>query len=343
MRLNINDRYSEFYLLVENIDQQFISSHFSDAEGTLYKELWPSMHPEMGWLTTEKIIKQRRTNKKSGAQFESIFTFAKQLQSNGDQQAAAIQEWWSIDHLARFMAVDRATANNDGPMHFYCGKYMGKHYCSNHNYFLYHEASQDRMWLIPWDMDNSFALIEGTTEEHGLGASLFVSINYSWDDPNAPCKAAPGRIKEDWAPWQMPPSCDPFVNGLGCHFHEHYQSQLRNLIEGPFSEQIIDQKLQEWTALIADAQAEAHRNNPELLSRGLEKRSGRAETSNRRAANPSRAKMRSELTGVQDRGLIASTNVPRHYGCSQTQIAREHVAFAQCSNQLPRPNAPIKN
>ena len=262
VRLQINGSYSGVYLLVENIDGSFVKSRFADDAGTLFKEAWPAAHPDMMVMKKSHFRNQRRTNKRKKSDFKSIFEFAKAIQSSGDDQAAAIQQFWSLDHLGRYMAVDRAIANDDGPMHFYCGEHRGKRYCGNHNFYLYQESNADRFWLIPWDLDKTFTEFDSQS----TGDDWFLDILHEWDDHNVTCKPHPGRIKEGWAPWQMPPSCDPLINGFGCHFHTYYRGRLKALLDGPYSKNTIEAQLVKWTAMIAQAQTEAHRSNPKQLA-----------------------------------------------------------------------------
>lgn len=262
VRLRINGRDSGVYLMVEHIDDNFLKSRFSDGEGTLIKGAWPSAHPDMSFIDKNALRNDRRTNKRERDDFSSIFGFADALLSSGDEQAAAIHKFWSVDHLGRFVVVDRTLANDDGPMHFYCGKYGGKRYCGNHNIYLYQESNKERFWLIPWDLDKTFIVLDNK----GDGNDWYLNIIHEWDDHTVTCKPYPGSINEGWDPWQMPPSCDPLINGFGCHFYPYYLNHLRAFLEGPFSKESVDNNLAQWTALIEEAQAQAHRNDPRANS-----------------------------------------------------------------------------
>jgi len=59
VRLQLNGRYSGVYLMVENIDEAFVASRYADGEGTLFKEVWPSAHPEMAVLKKSDFRKKQ--------------------------------------------------------------------------------------------------------------------------------------------------------------------------------------------------------------------------------------------------------------------------------------------
>ena len=48
--------------------------------------------------------------------------------------------------------VDRAIRNDDGPFHWYCD--WGS--CEPHNFFWYENPTTNKVYLIPWDLDNAF-------------------------------------------------------------------------------------------------------------------------------------------------------------------------------------------
>ena len=51
------------------------------------------------------------------------------------------------------LVVDRRIANDDGFLHFY---HQENEIFENHNYYWYEDPTEDKLQLIPWDLDNSF-------------------------------------------------------------------------------------------------------------------------------------------------------------------------------------------
>ena len=64
-----------------------------------------------------------------------------------------VEDWIDKDLFLKTILVDRRIANDDGFMHFY---HEGGVNYENHNYYWYEDPNDDKLQLIPWDLDNSF-------------------------------------------------------------------------------------------------------------------------------------------------------------------------------------------
>ncbi|MGB0591605.1 MAG: CotH kinase family protein [Myxococcota bacterium] len=262
--LSLNGEPLGAYLNVEYLDGGFVDAHFDDGDGHLYKETWPSRRTLAGgdagdaWrseaLTEEAIFAGLRTHEDDeDVSVDRLHRFAQAItQSDPDAKARAIQLWMSVENTMRFMVTDRFIGADDGPCHFYCD---GDRTCSNHNVYLYTEENADRVWLIPWDLDNAFV----TASDEMTPADYFLKLVHAWDDDTAPC--APTRFSAD-ALEQMPASCDALLNGLGCHFKGAYIAAAQVGLEGPFSAAQIDGALEAWSAQIIGAVEAGHAENP---------------------------------------------------------------------------------
>ena len=82
--------------------------------------------------------------------------------------------------------------------------------------------------------------------------------------PSTLCKPQAGAA--DWAPLQMPPACDPLFNRMACGYQTPYEEAVRTFLEGPFHTAETQPLLDQWTAQITEAVAEAHGLNGKQLS-----------------------------------------------------------------------------
>jgi hypothetical protein len=261
--LSLNGEPLGAYLNVEYLDGGFADAHFDDGDGHLYKETWPTRRvrgsgdSEQRWvseaLSEEAIFAGLRTHEdEEGVSVDRLHRFAQAMvQDDPDAKARAIQLWMSIDNTMRFIVTDRFIGADDGPCHFYCADNTT---CSNHNIYLYTEENADRVWLIPWDLDNAFVTASAEMTE----ADTFLKLLYDWDDDTAPCE--PARLSED-ALDQMPPSCDALLNGLGCHFKDAYIAAAQVGLEGPLSAERIDGVLKAWSDQIIGAVEAGYASN----------------------------------------------------------------------------------
>lgn len=257
-RLVVNGKYQGVFINIEEIDSRFTRSHFADGEGNLYKEIWPTWVDGLtSPVTAENWKSGLQTNQDTNPSFDKALQFGRAvMQEGGDARAQALQSWLSTPSMLRLIAVDRTIRHDDGPFHFYCTEEG----CGNHNFYLYEEQNAPRMWLIPWDLDNSF-VVTGNLQSLG---DEFLHVRNEWDDHTAVCEQrpglAPGPLK------QFPPSCDPIWNGLGCYFQDEYQRALDELLTGPFNASVVEQKVSAWQAQISTAVSDANTADPRQLS-----------------------------------------------------------------------------
>ena len=257
-RLLINGKYQGVFLNLEEVDGSFAKSHFADGDGNLYKEVWPTAAAGLATPpSAERFRSGLQTNKDSMPSFDRALEFGRAvMQPAGDARARGIQDWMSVANSVRFVAVDRMIRADDGPAHFFCENGS----CDNHNFFLYEEQKSPRLWLIPWDLDHAF-IVGGPLAN---GTDTFLRVLTEWNDHSVVCQPGPSAV--EYAPLQLPPACDPLWNGLGCYFDGDYQAALRELLAGPFSERVIEEKLVAWSAQITAAVSEANATDSRQLT-----------------------------------------------------------------------------
>lgn len=232
-RVVVNGELIGLFAVVEQIDEEFISQAFPDAgQGTLYKEVWPehsTVEPYEAAIVTGPA-----------GEAGAMVRFAEAIQAAGDDEfLATLDEWTDLDTFMNYLAVDRLIDNWDGIVGWYC---LPGRPCFNHNYFWYEEAFADRVWLIPWDLDHTFEFPSPIRSRYGMP---------DWD-----AEPACGTVPVFLGIPGRPPACDKFLRQLSTVGWDGYAEASRELLEGPFSVETLQTRIDELSALISDAVAE---------------------------------------------------------------------------------------
>lgn len=237
VRVMINGQLEGLFLGVEQIDGRFTRARFSEGgQGNVYKELWPNT------VDPGRIRAALQTNEDDeGVSVMSMLAFGAAVQV----EPRAALRWLDRDYMLHYIAVDRMILNDDGAFRWYCynlfGFDLGRG--SNHNFYWYESPVGTKMWLIPWDLDLSFA-----------GAAR-VRIDRDWRDKSAcDCHVA-ADITEPASP-QRAPACDP-LTGEVADWLDDYEQAVDDLLAGPLSGKAVDDKLMRWTTLIEPTVVEA--------------------------------------------------------------------------------------
>lgn len=226
-RLVVNGREQGLFLLVEAIDGRFTDRRFHFDDGLLYKEAWPSRRDPAYYQ--ERL----RTNRGEPQDHAAMLDFARELAAaRPEELASVLARWTDVDALARYLAVDRLVGNWDGITAWYCDRGL----CTNHNFYWYAERKRQRLWLIPWDLDDTLRLHD----------PLFVAGD--WLDPPRACEARPLA----WGERQVRhAACDPLMAALAAAGRERLRSALREVLAGPFETRRLRAQLAAWRALLA--------------------------------------------------------------------------------------------
>jgi len=241
-KLIINGKFAGLYALTEQIDGRFTRYNFEDGEGNLYKEVWPLNLN--GIPHNDRVyINALRTNEDENPSVELIRTFAQQL-SDADPSNIqnVIARTMDINEMLSYVVVDRMIRNDDGPFHWYC-EGSG---CSNHNYYWYEEPNNQKIHLIPWDLDNAFENIISN-------ANPVTPIADSW-----------GQVRNNCQPFrygsfnikQRSAACDKLTAGWASYTKE-YEQIREQFIAGPFSDEKVNAKLDAWAEQIRISTLEA--------------------------------------------------------------------------------------
>lgn len=241
-RLIINGEYVGLFNLVEQIDNRFVKYNYDDDEGNLYKEIWPlSMNGSP--YSDQAYIDALKTNENDDPSIDFIKNLGQELANANMQEASTIVErYMDIDEIIAYAVVDRTIKHDDGPFHWYCGGGV----CTNHNYFWYEEPTNQKLHLIPWDLDNAFENIISD-------ANPVTPIVDDWGATSNNCE--PFRYGnfglEQWSA-----ACDKLTQ-TWTTYSDLYNEKKAALINGPMSATTVGAMLEEWQNQIRSATLEA--------------------------------------------------------------------------------------
>lgn len=249
-RVIINGVYSGVYALTEQIDEQFIKYNYKDTSGNLYKEVWPVDY--LGVATEhDEFLENLKTNIAEELNTNMIENFADDIvKANDDELRALIIKRMNLDQIISYTVVDRMIKNDDGAFHWYCGSEG----CGNHNYYWYEEPSSQKLHLIPWDLDDAFQNI-------GYGKSPVTRIHNKWGEISNDCEPFPAYAR---GTYQKSAACDKLTGGWVSFKHE-YDSLKMVFKNGPFSEEVVNGKVDEWSDQIREATREARKMHRDAI------------------------------------------------------------------------------
>ncbi|MCG8421069.1 MAG: CotH kinase family protein [Proteobacteria bacterium] len=221
-QLTVNGEWQGVFVLVEQVDKEFIEDHWDDAEGNLYKSVWPQ------WEEAGHYIHALRTNEET-PDVQGMLDFKSIIDRTSDQTFVSdISSKLDLSYLTRLVAVDRAVNNTDGSRRFYC--YDGPDWqdpCLNNNYYWYEEPN-GMFHMIPWDLDHTLFDTDrdlGRSETNADCAVIPACV--FWQDPDC--------VPETETIGIMPTQCDPLYGYIHRATWNEYLTVLEELIKGPMS------------------------------------------------------------------------------------------------------------
>lgn len=237
-RLVINGDLIGVFALVEEIDGRFTEDRFVSKDGgngNLYKSIWPvSQNPQT-------YIAALETNE-TMPNVDRMVRFAKALAGADDTTfRPTLEQWMDVPTLVRYLAVDRFIDNWDGIVGWYCPN--GVSSCHNHNYFWYEQSDVDRMWLLPWDMDNTFQSPNPIRTQYGMP---------DWNESGGTCDlipvflGIPGRA----------PACDPLSKRMATLLWDDYRTATADLLAGAGAPGLLEAQIDAMEKQLAPLVAE---------------------------------------------------------------------------------------
>lgn len=228
-RLLINGQLEGVFILVEQIDGRFTRSRFTEGgKGNLYKEIWPYHNDAQAYIDSLK------SNQDENPVATKILAFKDAINSG----TAAMEAWLDRQMTINYIAADRVMIHDDGPFHWWCssaGQGANPGSNGNHNYYWYEATNADRLWLIPWDMDNSF------------NDNDFVHIDPEWTATGS-CTCSSGSLGS-----QRASKCDTMINRWGTDWQPDYERAVDAFIAGPYASGNVNALLDRWQSQISAA------------------------------------------------------------------------------------------
>jgi len=235
-RVLINGRLEGLFIAVEQVDGRFTRARFAEGgQGNIYKEVWP-LHDDPAVYVKSLESNTAQPNVQRMLDFKAAV----------DSSQSAAESFLDRAYLSRLLAVDRVIMNDDGFLHFWCndGSTQGNNPGSfgNHNYYWYEELQRARLWLVPWDLDNSF----------DNSPAVRIEPAYRTQLQAAQCVCTEHPVSGP----QRPSACDPLV-ALLLSWRAEYEAAVDAFLAGPYAKPRVDALLDEWTTQIRPAVVEA--------------------------------------------------------------------------------------
>jgi spore coat protein H len=174
--LSVDGRYDHtfvgFFTIIEEIDDKsFLKEHFGNTDGILLKPEGIRGLPYMGenWVAYPQRYhaKTHDADPKLAGRF---IEFVKLVNYADDATfRKKIGEYLNVDDFMRYLAATVLIANLDSPL------------VTNHNFYLYENPADQKVWMLPWDMNLSFA---GYGTVGPRDDQINLSISHPWGGQN---------------------------------------------------------------------------------------------------------------------------------------------------------------
>jgi len=234
----VNNRLIGLFLAVEDIDGRFTKSRWPDyGDGNLYKEKWPTSNKTSYYMEGLKTNDDPEDN----PDVQRMISYYNAIQESNEQTFEQnLSPYMDFDHFLRYMAVDVAIHNWDGVRSWYSDQTALK-WASNHNYYFYEEENAGgKIWLVPWDMDNTFWEIDPYFETAKVP---------QWNETPTHCGGHPTWNGE----FIRPPNCDKLTKLMASVFWNRFVKFGERFLRELFVTQRLVDKINTHKQLIAES------------------------------------------------------------------------------------------
>jgi hypothetical protein len=250
-KLIINNEFVGLFALTEQVDSRFVKYNFDDNDGNLYKEVWPLSTDEIPY-PDQDYINALKTNENQNPSINLIKQFGLDIAETDSNTAQNIvEQYMDIDKIISYIVVDRTIRHDDGPFHWYCNF----NDCSNHNYYWYEEPNNQKLHLIPWDLNNAFENIINN-------ANPITPIADEWGESSNDCLPFQHLASRQWSA-----HCDK-ITATWAMYTDEFDEKKQELIDGPLSIAEADKMLDQWHNQLLNATQEAEAFHDDAISIG---------------------------------------------------------------------------
>lgn len=226
----VNGAFVGIFAVVEQIDNRMIKYNFENDGGNVYKEIWPVSDKNLPYAEGH-YIEGLKTNEDTPSA-QKMRSFGAAIAGSSEASIKdVVSAWMDVDKTMSYCVVDRTIRADDGPFHWYCDGSS----CTNHNYYWYEEPDNNRMYILPWDMDHAFENI------------------ISDQNPVVPIADDWGEISDNCQPFRYGPfgitqksaACDQLT--LGWVLHEEEFHAKKAMFQNTYLiDEYIDPLLSKW-------------------------------------------------------------------------------------------------
>lgn len=231
-KLLINGQFNGLFGLVEEIDNRFVEYNYKNGSGNIYKEVWPLQIN--GLRQSDKaFLDGLKTNEGANADIHLMREFSDALaNANEINSKIVVSKYMDINSIMSYIVVDRVIKHDDGPFHWYCD---GSNPCHNHNYYWFEDQKNNKVHLIPWDLDGAF-------EKLSVSPITITSIIDKWGVISNNCEPFNyGNIYLN----QKSASCDKLTN-TWVKFEAELLDRKKYLQENILSDEKAFAQIQKW-------------------------------------------------------------------------------------------------
>lgn len=145
-KVYFNDEYWGLYLMIEQIDDEFLKTHFGNKNGNLFKSRGAAYLEWFGdnQLEYEQLKRYELQTNETENDWSDLIAFIDFINNTSDEQfATQIESKFNVVSFLRNLAVQNYILNADNFLN------------GGNNYYLYHNTSTDKWEFIPWDHNYS--------------------------------------------------------------------------------------------------------------------------------------------------------------------------------------------
>jgi len=235
----VNGKHMGLFLAVEEPDGRFTKSRWPEyGNGNLYKEKWPTSG------TADHYLEGLKTNDDpaDNPNVQKMISYYNAIAASNEQNfAQTLSSYMDFDYFLRYMAVDVALKNWDGVRSWYSDR-TAQLWAVNHNYYFYEEENPDgKIWLIPWDMDQTFSAWGPDPYYEQAGVP-------NWNVTPANCNGHPVNSGNDYV---RPPNCDKLTKMMAAVFWDRFVKLGGQFLNELFASQRLNAKIETYQRLIS--------------------------------------------------------------------------------------------